>query len=338
MGWRWGLVVMALIALATAGCSAMRSAGQASVPTGGQSTSTGGQDAQAPTVLPEQDVVSASKYLDPSGKFFGLEAQGAPDSMGPVQTAAAEVGKNPNLIGEYVAWNSPFDTGAASSALSYGAMYYVVWEPYGPSVADIADGKSDAYITRFAEAVRDFGKPVAISFGHEFNGDWYPWGTTGTTPSEFVAAWQHIHDLFAAAGAKNAIWIWNPNCIDAAPDVQLEQYWPGSAYVQWVGVTGYFATTGPDTFEGIYGPTMSEIREFTSKPFIIAETAVESGPDETESVDSLFNGVESDSDVLGLIWFDYNKNGVDWTFDDRADIRAAVASALSGMQLVSVAR
>lgn len=329
---------MAMIALTTAGCSALRSAGQASVAPSGQPTSTAGQAAPTQAAIPQQQVVSASKYLDPSGKFFGLEAQGAPDSLTPVQTAAAEAGKSPNLIGEYVAWNSPFDTSAASNALGYGALYYVVWEPYGTSVADIADGKDNAYITRFAEAVRDFAKPVAISFGHEFNGNWYPWGTTGTTPAQFVAAWQQIHNLFAKAGAKNAIWIWNPNSIDAAPDVQLEQYWPGSAYVQWVGITGYFGSTGPDTFEGIYGDTMSEIRQFTSKPFIIAETAVETGPDETESVESLFNGVESDSDVLGLIWFDYNKNGVDWTIDDRAEVRAAVASELSGMQLATVAR
>jgi mannan endo-1,4-beta-mannosidase len=334
---RWGTVVMTMVMVATAGCGALRSAGQASTATAAGGAA-GGAGAPAQHTVPEQQVVSATKYQDPTGKFFGVEAQGAPDSLTPVQTAAAEVGKSPNMIGEYIAWNSPFDATAATNSLSSGALYYMVWEPYGTTETAIADGKSDAYITQFAEAVRDFAKPVAISFGHEFNGYWYPWGTTGTSAAEFVAAWRHIHDLFVKAGAKNAIWIWNPNVIDAAPDVELEPYWPGSSDVQWVGLTGYFGTTGPDTFDAVYGPTMSEIRDFTSKPFIIAETSVESGPDETTSVDSLFNGVESSSDVLGLIWFDYDKNGVDWTIDDRAEVRAAVADGVSSMQLVNLAK
>ena len=49
--------------------------------------------------------------------------------------------------------------------------------------------------------MRAFGEPVALSFGHEMNGDWYPWGTKQTTAASFVAAWRHIYDLFAKAGA-----------------------------------------------------------------------------------------------------------------------------------------
>ena len=123
---------------------------------------------------------------------------------------------------------------------------------------------------------------MALSFGHEMNGNWYPWGTSQATPAEFVAAWRHIHDLFAAAGATNVIWVWNPNIVNPMPNVELAPFWPGSAYVDWVGITGYFATTGPDTFAGVYGPTITEVRQFTSKPIIIAETAVETGPDEVD--------------------------------------------------------
>ena len=66
----------------------------------------------------------------------------------------------------------------------------------------------------------------------------------------FVAAWRHIHDLFDAAGATNVIWVWNPNIINPVPGVQLEPLWPGGSYVDWVGMTGYFAVTGPHTFDG----------------------------------------------------------------------------------------
>ena len=91
-----------------------------------------------------------SGLLDPTGgKFFGVEAQGAP-SLAPVASFAASIGKRPDLIGQYLAWNSSFDAKAVSAAWSYGALYYLAWEPYGTTVQAIADGQSDAYITRFA--------------------------------------------------------------------------------------------------------------------------------------------------------------------------------------------
>ena len=116
----------------------------------------------------------------------------------------------------------------------------MAWEPYDTTAQAIANGQSDAYITKFADAVRALNLPVAISFGHEMNGNWYPWGTDQTSAPAFVAAWRHIHNLFVQAGASNVIWVWNPNIINPVPQVQLQPYWPGDAYVDWVGITGYF--------------------------------------------------------------------------------------------------
>jgi len=314
--------------LAACGLSAPRpTAGGAAVPAGA-----------LPSVSPGtvRKVVPVSSLIHPEGKFFGLEADGVPDSLNPVITVAASVGRDPNLLGQYVSWNVPFDAAAAARSAGYGALYYVAWEPFGSTVQAIAGGASDAYIMRFAKAVHDFRDPVALSFGHEMNGNWYPWGTTQATAADFVAAWRHIHDLFAKAGADNVIWVWNPNIVNPMPDIQLAPYWPGDAYVNWVGLTGYFATTGPHTFDDVYGPTMTEVRRFTAKPFIIAETAVETGPGEVDSVHSLISGVQEHSDVLGLIWFNYDKAGVDWTLEGRPVVRAAVAGDLAGMHLVSL--
>lgn len=308
-----------------AGCGALRQA---------SASGTVAQPLRVQAPSSTRDVPPIATIIHPrSGKFFGLEANGSPESLSPVQAVSASVGRNPNMLGQYVAWNSPFDPAAAANALNYGALYYAVWEPFGVTVQSIADGASNAYITKFARAVRSFGRPIALSFGHEMNGNWYPWGTAGTTAAEFVAAWRNIHDLFAQAGVDNVIWVWNPNVINPVPQIKLEPYWPGNAYVDWVGITGYFALTGPDTFQGLYGPTMNEVRKFTSKPFIIAETSVESGPNEVASVDSLIDGVKASSDVLGFIWFNYNKDGVDWTMGDRPRVRIAFANALAGMKL-----
>jgi mannan endo-1,4-beta-mannosidase len=299
----------------------------------------GAESPSPPSPPPSARPYNVSRLVNPpAGKFLGVQAPGAPDSLGQVRSFAASAGVRPNLIGEYMSWNDPLDTRAVTNAWSYGALYYMVWEPYNTSVAAIADGRSDGYITRFARQVRALDLPVAISFGHEFNGFWYPWGTTGTTAAQFVAAWRLIHRLFAAAGASNVVWVWNPNVISAEPQLQLSAYYPGNAYVDWVGITGYFTDTGPGTFDSLYGPTMQEIRGFTDKPFIIAETSVQTGPGAVGAAQSLVSGVRQQSDVLGFVWFDYDKAGVDWRLGTRPAVRAAIAAELAGLRLVNIRR
>ncbi len=183
------------------------------------------------------------------------------------------------------------------------------------------------------------GTADAGRFGHEMNGNWYPWGTTHTTPADFVAAWRRIHDLFSQAGASNVIWVWNPNDIFPVPQVQLKPYYPGNAYVDWIGVTGYFATTGPHTFGQLYAPTIAEVRSFTGKPFIIAETSIETGPSEVLCARQLIlRTVMAHPRILGLIWFDYDKNQVDWRVESRPIIESAVRSDLRRLPLFAVRR
>jgi hypothetical protein len=324
----WTATVVMLTAL-LAGCGLISA--NTTPAAGGQGAPGGPASSAAARSLP----FDVAPLLDPpAGKFFGIEADGAPDSLTPVTTLADNLGKKPNLIGQYVSWGNPFDASAVTRAWSYGALYYMAWEPFSTSVQSIADGQSDAYIRQFARAVRTLNLPVAISFGHEMNGNWYPWGSAQTPAATFVAAWRHIHNLFTEAGASSVIWVWNPNIINPLPQVQLKPYWPGDAYVDWVGITGYFATTGPHTYTGLYAPTVAEVKQFTSKPFIIAETSIESGPAEVTSAAHLVASVTRHSDVLGFIWFNYDKGGIDWRIESRPILRAAIAGDIAGLQLI----
>jgi len=312
-----------------AGCGALSPRPPAAGPAG-QPVPPSGSPAPAPSSLP----YDMSGLLHPTGgKFFGVEAEGAP-SLAPVASFASSVGRRPDLIGQYLAWNSSFDAHAVAAAWSYGALYYIAWEPFGTSAQAVAGGQSDRYISTFARAVRALNLPVAISFGHEMNGNWYPWGTGQTTPADFVAAWRHVHNLFIQAGASNVIWVWNPNVISAEPQLDLSAYYPGDSYVDWAGITGYFPASGPKTFTSLYGPTMAEIKQFTTKPVIIAETSVETGPAELQAAHSLVAGVKRHPGVLGLIWFDFDKAGVNWRLESRPALRAAVAADIAGLRLI----
>jgi len=326
------VVIGIALAAVLAGCGMFGtpsavSTGHPAAPSG----SSAGASAAATNALP----YDVSGLVDPTaGKFLGVEATGAPDALGPVTSFAAGIGRKPNLIGQYVGWNNTFSARAATNAWSYGALYYMAWEPFGTTVAAIADGRSDGYVTGFAEAVRALNLPVAISFGHEMNGNWYPWGTTQATPAQFVAAWRRIHHLFTQAGASNVIWVWNPNDIYPVPDVKLRPYWPGDSYVDWVGITGYFGIIGPQTYAGLYAPTIRELRQFTTKPFIIAETSIQTGPAEVTCAVNLVHTVTRHSDVLGFIWFDYEKAGVDWRIESRPILRAAIAKDVARLGLI----
>ena len=77
-------------------------------------------------------------------------------------------------------------------------MPLVQMNPTKTSVAAIAAGRYDSYLTDYAKAVRAYHRPVILSFGHEMNGHWYTWGYTHTSPKIFVAAWRHIVTVFRA--------------------------------------------------------------------------------------------------------------------------------------------
>ena len=127
-------------------------------------------------------------------------------------------------------------------------MPLVQMDPMGPkgiSLAAIAAGKYDAVPELVRRGGQGLHHPVIMSFAHEMNGSWYSWGyTKGPSPKTFVAAWRHVVTLFRALGAKNVTWLWTVNIInDTHGSTNIPSpgpWWPGSAYVNWVGIDGYY--------------------------------------------------------------------------------------------------
>ncbi|WP_020118543.1 glycoside hydrolase family 26 protein [Streptomyces canus] len=252
--------------------------------------------------------------LKPAKKYYGAAVEGAPTSMQGVDAYTGMTGKQPNLIEYYAAWGDGFDASGVRNAWKKGALTLMSWEPFDSSLADIAAGKSDAYLKKYATAVRKLNLPVVIDFADEFNGNWEKWGTKHVTPEEYVAAWRHIHDTFIDAGASNVIWAWTPNIINPVKSVRLKPYYPGDAYVDWVGLVGYWTLGQDNTFNSVFGPTIDEIRAFTKKPMLLAETAAMPGERRRADIRNLFAGVEADDNMLGFIWFNHRKRA-DWRLE-----------------------
>ncbi|MBO1335041.1 glycoside hydrolase family 26 protein [Streptomyces sp. VRA16 Mangrove soil] len=303
------LLAVALLAVVSA-CSTFSDTGRDEYArnqgrTPGASASASADDAEPE---PPYDV---RPLLHPKKKYLGVAADGAPARMGAIESFAKAAGKKPNLVEFYSAWGDRYETRLVQNAWDYGALAYIAWEPFKASLKDIAAGKEDAYLRDYAGSVKELNLPVALSFAHEMNGHWYPWGTKKATAKQFVAAWRHVHDVFADVGATQVIWVWSPNVVNPMPQVKLAPYWPGDSYVDWVGVIGYYGKAGPATFQTLYGPTVSQVRALTKRPFLIGETAAEAGQRKPADIRDLFKGVAARDDFLGFVWFNFDKES-DW--------------------------
>jgi mannan endo-1,4-beta-mannosidase len=267
--------------------------------------------------------------------YLGIYEQGTPPSYQPITDFAKAVGKEPNLIAWFSGWAQPFPSSFAATVHAHHEIPFVQIDPTYASVSGIADGDYDSYLRSYADAVRSFGHAVVIGFGHEMNAPWYSWGYGHVPPQTFVAAWRHIVSLFRAQGADNVTWLWTINQ-DRSNTGPIANWWPGSRYVTWVGIDGYYFRP-KDTFNTVFGQTIDQVRKLTSKPVLLSETAVGPRVGQFAKIGDLFAGMRR-YDTLGLVWFDKDQHGgiyhQDWRIEGDAVAEAAFRLGLSALKLV----
>ncbi len=237
--------------------------------------------------------------------YLGVFIKGFPDSYAGLTAFSKRTGSHPDIAMYYSGWYQPFPVEFADTAARSGVVPLVQMDPTNIKVARIASGNYDAYLSSYAEAVRAYGHPVIISFGHEMNGNWSTWGYQHTSPADFVAAWRHIVRLFRALGANNVTWLWTVNIINDTQHGKIPRpnaWWPGNSYVNWVGIDGYYLKPSWQ-FAPLFGPTISDLHTLTTDPIIIAETGAVLTAGQPAKITDLFAGVHAYG-LLGLVWFD----------------------------------
>jgi mannan endo-1,4-beta-mannosidase len=255
------------------------------------------------------------------GSYLGVYADGVPMSYAGVTAFTTATGVRPRLVVYYSGWLEPFRTSFATTAAKHGAVPLVQIDPTDISLSAIASGQYDAYLTSYAQAVRAYHDPVILSFGHEMNGTWFSWGYRYTSPAVFVAAWRHIVTLFRELGTRNVTWLWTVNIIKTLHGriPSPAPWWPGSSYVTWVGIDGYFLKPSWQ-FVPIFGPTIVAVRELTGDPILIAETSATPAASQPAKIADLFAGIHTYG-LLGFVWFDNNAS-----HDYRINSPAAIAA------------
>lgn len=209
-----------------------------------------------------------------------------------------------------------------------GKQLLIAWEPWNPEegmnqsqdyLLQIPVGNHDEYIKRFAQGVRSYGHPVTIRFGHEMNGNWYPWGNR---PSDYIASYRYIVNLFRAEGVSNVSWMWSINAenVPASPISTAASFYPGAEYVDKIGLDGFnFGTTGTGSwrsFTSIFKSSYGFAASF-SKPLSISETASsEIGGSKAEWIKSAFEKeLPARFPLISeVVWFSLLKEA-DWRID-----------------------
>lgn len=256
------------------------------------------------------------------GAAFTAMSQG---SLGAFEQAT---GLTPGIVENYQAFGQPFPSAWAGTLLAKGILPLIQLQPGRVALRAIAAGRYDSYLSRYAAAVCALGAPVGLSFGHEMNGSWYSWGYHHVPPGLFVAAWRHIHQVFATHGARRVIWVWSvvrntPG--DSRVSPALRPWWPGGAYVNWVGLDIYYFNPKV-TFQGEFVPTITAVRNFTDDPILLTETAVPNQSGQLRQIADLFAGARA-SHLLGIIWYDEDVLH-SWKLDESR--RAAIAAFRRG--------
>ena len=183
------------------------------------------------------------------------------------------LGRPLDIDNHYYSWTDAFPSGREQWDVDNGRIPMISWN--GENTDAIARGDFDAMITARAQAVAQLDTPVFIRWFWEMDGN--KKAAFVSSPASYQKAWRHIHDLFVAAGARNAVWVWCPNA-SAFDDGDALPYYPGGTYVDWVAADGYnFAPKRPgdqwESFGQIFGGFYAAAATF-HKPLMVAEFGV----------------------------------------------------------------
>jgi hypothetical protein len=298
-----------------------------------------------------EEKTASMTYTDIPGVYLGTYH----GTQSPSVVLFEKIGKGVAISAAYLNFASAFPNGFVLGNAAVGRISFLTWE-FSPGSSQklegyegriletIIDGLYDDVLKSWADGARTVGKPVFLRFGHEMNGDWYPWsgvkngggemGGYGSPnlpdgPERYVDAYRYVHDFFTAQGAENVLWVWCPN----APFEVMERslgswnraaaYYPGDAYVDWLCFDGYNWGSSAygqqfnaqwQSFNDIFASSYAELQAINpDKPIIIGEFAsTEEGGDKAAWIKDAFLGIQHDfPQIRGLIWFHIAKE-TDW--------------------------
>jgi hypothetical protein len=262
-------------------------------------------------------------------------------------------------------WDDEFPLEACQLLYERGIIPHLTWEIFWPSIDphhtrqtgpegyevmdEVLNGKHDEYIDRFAKDAKEFNQTLLIRFMHEFNGNWYVWsgnknGKANGGPDKVVAVWRYVVDKFKQAGADNVKWLWVPHgpSTDLSTDAwnNVSNYWPGDAYVDWIGLDGYnFYPVDPwggqrplRDFDNCFRALYDSCAKLGDQPMMIAEFGTgefeNEGFDKAAWITDAFTKIKTEYPRVKIYtWFNINKE-LDWRANSSPEALEAFVNAM----------
>jgi hypothetical protein len=264
---------------------------------------------------------------------------GAFVGTGTIAQLETTLGRKLAVSHNFYGWTDDWTTWVRSTAQA-GYIPLITWEAWtngsaGIPLDDIINGVHDTMIHSRAQSSLAVGQKFFLRWGHEMNGNWYPWdgfhnGASTGASAKYISAYRHIHDLFAAAGASNVLWVFSPN-VDSVPGDAWNQwanYYPGDGYVDWMAFDGYnwgtvMTTSTWRTFASMTSTIYAGLAA-KGKPIMIPETAsAEQGGDKAAWIAAMLPALKgSFPSIKALVWFHMNKE-TDWRIDSSTAARTS---------------
>lgn len=162
-----------------------------------------------------------------------------------------------------------FPTKFANEVKQAGGAIQLAFEP-NRGLSEVQDNE---YLRNFAREAKASGVPIFLRFASEMNGSWVAWHGN---PAEYRKKFALVHKIMKEE-APNVAMVWVPNSV---PVNNIDPYYPGDAFVDWVGLNLYsvpFFNGDPSKPADHVNP-LDLIDEFyhkyaTKKPMMIGEYA-----------------------------------------------------------------
>jgi len=311
-----------------------------------------------------------------AGIYWGAHLYGKPPEAASFQPGGLISNFETNIAQKkmsIIAWGAPweypvgsvlwFQTAYFDNVRAHGAIPMLDWGSWAccgltatqPAyqLSYIANGTYDGFITTWAKQAKAWGHSFFLRFNWEMNGNWqFPWSSqlNNNTPDLYVKAWRRVHDIFNKVGATNVTWVWAPN-ISTWNTVPLAKLYPGSSYVDWVGLDGYnwagYQGMPWEMFSQVYSgdtklvsnskDSYTEITTVAAgKPLMITEFAsVEAGDGGGAKsywiADALGNSVINKyPKIKAIVWFNWDAGaGLSWPVESSAASMNAFRTGIS---------
>lgn len=249
--------------------------------------------------------------------FYGLDVPHARLELAADLTK--RTGYRPSVLAAFIRLDTTNTAALVQRISSAGLTPFITLEPWhadgatdrpdpGDSLASIAAGRHDKELLSQARALAGSSDPMYFRFAHEMNASWYPWGigANGNTSAQFVAAWRHVHRLFAAVPGLSLRWVFSPVELgNPRAHSNLAALYPGDDVVDYLGLTAYSSAAAPAVdVRTTFAPTVTALRSLARKPIVLSEIGAADGPAKASWLRSLGPYLVLHPDVVGFVYFD----------------------------------